>query len=270
MRYRLTKRRMRESWDRCIERARELASSDPAVHPLLIFYADLLGLQRSLAADLKSAKGRPTGVLAQDLQLLRPGIAVFLQTIAADGPELLAKQARRLLSGPQKEIDDLLTVCWSQPSDRQFFAKAVLQPYARYLAEAGVMPVDRRLTMTENRCPFCGGMPQLSMLHGAGGPLEGGGRSLMCATCLTVWPFRRVLCAFCGEEDEPKLGYFHSRQFDHLRVDGCDTCRHYLKTIDLTRLGIAVPLVDEVGGAALDIWAGEHGYEKIELNLVGL
>jgi FdhE protein len=92
----------------------------------------------------------------------------------------------------------------------------------------------------------------------------------LCATCLTTWPFRRVLCAYCGQEDEHKLGYFHSPQYDHLRVDACDTCRHYLKTIDLTRLGVAVPLVDEVAGAALDLWAREQGYEKIELNLVGL
>jgi formate dehydrogenase maturation protein FdhE len=43
-----------------------------------------------------------------------------------------------------------------------------------------------------------------------------------------------------------------------------------LKTIDLGRLGLAVPLVDEVAGATLDVWARSHGYEKIELNLVGL
>jgi FdhE protein len=262
---------MRESWDRCIERAQRLASADEAVRPLLAFYGALLGLQKVLAVGLTpNRNGPPTGALAQDIELLRPGIAAFLGSIAAAGPELLAQQARRLLDGPQKQIDDLITACWHRPSDRQFFAKAVLQPYARFLAEAGVMPLDRELTMAENRCPFCGGIPQLSILHGSGGPLEGGGRSLLCATCLTVWPFRRVLCAHCGEEDEHKLGYFHSPEHDHLRVDACDTCRHYLKTVDLTRLGLAVPLVDEVAGAALDIWAREQGYEKIELNLVGL
>jgi FdhE protein len=85
-----------------------------------------------------------------------------------------------------------------------------------------------------------------------------------------VWPFRRVLCAQCGEEDEHRLGYYHSPAFDHLRVDACDTCRHYLKSVDLSRLGIAVPVVDEVAGAPLDLWALEHDYQKIELNLVGL
>jgi FdhE protein len=270
MRYRLTNSPMRESWDRCLERARQLARADEAVSPLLTFYAALLELQCAIASGLTSGgKGPPTGELTHDLELLRPGIGAFLESMATQGPELLATQARRLIDGPQRAIDDLLTTCWNRPNDRQFFAKAVLQPYARFLAEAGVMPLDRALTMSQNRCPFCGGTPQLGILHGAG-PLEGGGRSLLCATCLTVWPFRRVLCAFCGEEDEPKLAYFHSPPYEHLRVDACETCRRYMKTVDLTTLGLAVPLVDEVAGAALDIWAQERGYEKIELNLVGL
>ena len=43
-----------------------------------------------------------------------------------------------------------------------------------------------------------------------------------------------------------------------------------LRRLDLTRLGLAVPLVDEIYAAPLDLWAREHGYTKIELNLVGL
>ena len=50
----------------------------------------------------------------------------------------------------------------------------------------------------------------------------------------------------------------------------CATCKHYIKGVDLTRLGLAVPLVDEIAAAPLDVWAHEHGYTKIELNLVGL
>ena len=100
--------------------------------------------------------------------------------------------------------------------------------------------------------------------------VDGSTRQLLCATCLTTWPFRRVVCPSCGEEDERKLAYYHSPVMAHVRVDACDSCRRYLKTIDLGRLGLAVPLVDEVAGASLDVWAREHGYEKIELNLLGL
>jgi formate dehydrogenase maturation protein FdhE len=55
-----------------------------------------------------------------------------------------------------------------------------------------------------------------------------------------------------------------------VRIEACDTCKHYLKGVDLTRLGFAVPIVDEIDAASLDLWAREHGYKKIELNLVGI
>src|SRR4029453_6885142 len=145
---------MRDSWDRCIERAQQLANADDATHPLLAFYGALLGLQKVLAAGLTGNRnGAPTGALARDIELLRPGIAAFLGSISAGGPHIPPKQARRLLDGPQREIDDLLTTCWNRPSDRQFFAKAVLQPYARFLAEARAMPLDPQPTNARKHLP---------------------------------------------------------------------------------------------------------------------
>jgi len=122
------------------------------------------------------------------------------------------------------------------PVGQSFFAKVVLQPYAAVLASAAIRPSDRPMRGGDNFCPVCGGAPQLSFLETAA-DADGGGRHLQCATCFTVWPFRRVLCAHCGEENEPRLGYYHSPAFDHVRVDACETCRRYLKTVDLTRLG---------------------------------
>jgi FdhE protein len=99
---------------------------------------------------------------------------------------------------------------------------------------------------------------------------ESGGRDLICATCLTRWPFRRVACASCGEEDPTRVGYYHSPEYDHIRVEACDSCKHYIKGVDLTRYGRAEPFVDEVAAAALDLWARERGYTKIEMNLLGV
>jgi len=260
-----------ESWARRIARAGQLATADETVRPLLTFYGTLLTAQRDLSEFLRSRPGwTPSGSLDRDRTVLRPGVPALLEAIAQAGPQLLALEATQLLQGREAAIDELLVACWLAPSDRQFFAKAVLQPYARWLADCGIAPIDRPSGRSDNRCPFCGGMPQLSILQSTGGSLDGGGRALLCATCLTVWPFRRLLCVYCGEEDERKLGYFHSTAYEQLRIDACDNCRHYLKTVDLTRLGIAVPIVDEVAGASLDIWARQQGYEKIELNLVGL
>jgi formate dehydrogenase maturation protein FdhE len=213
-------------------------------------------LQRDIA-NLLIGRGnsRLTGSLAQDKALLQPGLPPFLEAIEHSGPELLARDARVLLNKPESARDELLEESWRNPSDQQFFAKAVLQPYADALAAAGVPPVDRHLSRADNCCPFCGGMPQLSILQSTGGSLEGGGRGLLCATCLTVWPFRRVLCAHCGEEDERKLGYFQSPR-SSICASTPVTLRRYLKSVDLTKLGIAVPIVDEVAGASLFVGAG--------------
>ena len=260
---------MHESWDTRIERATQLAAHDEAARPLLLFYAQVLGLQRDCDRTLQRYDGRLSGSLERDLEVLGRCVPPILRAMTTIGPAPLAEEAQRMLAAGGAAIDSMLVVGWRAPSDRTFFPKTVLQPYAQRLAGIPVRPVDRGLPPGERVCPFCGGAPQLSILHSTG-DADGGGRMLLCATCFTTWPYRRLRCAHCGEEDEPRLGYFHSPAFDHLRVDVCDTCKRYLKTVDLTRLGVAVPVVDEVAGAPLDVWARDRGYEKIELNLVGL
>jgi FdhE protein len=158
---------------------------------------------------------------------------------------------------------------WRDASDIRFFEKAFLQPYLKWLAETGGTVV-REFDRCERYCPFCGGNPQVSFLQNKETTAESGNRDLICGTCLSSWEFRRVVCANCGEERPAKLGYFHSPEFDHVRIEACDTCKHYIKGIDLTRVGLAEPLVDEIDAAPLDLWAREHGFTKIELNLVGV
>jgi len=140
----------------------------------------------------------------------------------------------------------------------------------RWLAESGGHPFKGGFENIERRCPFCGGMPQVSFLKIKEATSESGNRDLVCATCTINWSFGRVACAYCGEECPTKLGYFHTPEYDHIRIEACDTCKRYIKGVDLTRLGFAIPLVDEVAAAALDVWSQEHGYTKIELNLGGL
>ena len=258
---------MKDSWSQRVARARQLAQGDGPSAALLSSYADLLALQHASFESLKEC-GPPSGSLERDLPAVREQVPPLLHAIAEKGPERLAMEATALLEDGGA-LDRLLLAYWHTPSDQNFFGKAALQPYASWLAESGVDPLDRAMTRADNRCPFCSGRPQLSILVAAS-ESDGGGRQLLCATCLTVWPFRRVVCVYCGEEDERKTGYFHTPAFDHLRLDACESCKHYLKTVDLTKLGLAVPLVDEVAGAPLDLWARERGYEKIELNLLGL
>jgi len=257
-----------ESWSQRISRAEQLASANDAVGPLLDFYVVVLKWQSAFDRRLRSgARGRPSGLLEKDVADLRPEVMNLVEVVGTRAPQPLASEAAALLDNPSA-LDETLLSWWRKPSDRHFIPKASLQPYAQWLVEMR-MPVRPATSGAgDARCPHCGGAPQLSILRGTGP--EDAGRFLLCATCVTPWLFRRVLCAGCGEEDERKLAYYYSPSLDHVRVDVCETCRRYTKTIDLTRLGTAIPLVDEVAAAPLDVWARERGYEKIELNLLGV
>jgi FdhE protein len=57
---------------------------------------------------------------------------------------------------------------------------------------------------------------------------------------------------------------------NYIRVEACDTCKTFLKSVDLSKNGLAVPVVDELASTALTIWADEHGYTKLETNLFGM
>jgi len=269
-------------WTTGIARAEALADADTTTAALLTFTASLLQAQRRIYTRVQTASVPSTaatglsGDLETDLPMLRSSFTPLLDVVASHGPEPLARSASELRLVDRRVLDEMLITYWHAPADDQFFAKALLQPYARALADAQIRPAARNHIQPDQRCPFCGGMPQLAILRtpapGAGTPADGGQRHLQCACCLTVWPFRRILCPHCGEEDERKLGYFHAADsaYPHVRLEVCATCNHYLKAIDLTTLGLAVPLVDEIAASTLDIWAREQGLTKIERNLVGL
>jgi formate dehydrogenase accessory protein FdhE len=257
---------MSESWERRIRRADDLASRDGAAAPLLTFYAQLLRGQKAVYDSL--GPRALTGSIDHDAPVIADAIGPLMTIVAERGPAPLAAEARAILAGDRRNVHARLVEHWSVRADTDFFSKASLQPYATCLVDRAVSLQVSRVP-GDNRCPRCGGAPQLSVLE-AGGAEQGSSRQLQCATCLTPWPFARVLCPYCGEQDEHQLSYFRSPAFDHVRVDACQRCRRYLKTIDLGALGLAVPLVDEVAAAPLDAWAHEHGYEKIELNLLGL
>jgi len=262
---------MSEWWDKQIQRADQLAAEANGSKELLTFYAQLLRAQKGVYDYLRSREGwLPSGDLESDLEVLSSAFPQFLKVVETYGPASLAAEARGLSETNDDVLAERLITYWRSGSDIQFFEKAFLQPYLRWLAESGARPTGRETSLGERYCPFCGGNPQVSFLQNKETTAESGNRDLICGTCLSSWEFRRVVCANCGEERPTKLGYFHSPKFDHVRIEACDTCKHYIKGVDLTRVGFAAPIVDEIDAAPLDLWAREHGYTKIELNLVGV
>lgn len=257
----------RDAWADRVARAERLAAEAGAAAGLLRFYAPLLARQRSISEAMRSAD-QPTGNPGADLERLAPVAIPLVELITGIAPETLAADAALALSaGPSGAVTRAASY-WGSRSERDFLGKALVQPWAEALVSRGFAWRDQA-SGDDRRCPACGGAPQLS-IRTATSEGDAAARHLQCATCLTVWPFRRVVCAACGEEDERALASCESPDFAHVLVETCDSCHRFLKAIDRTRLGIAVPLVDDVASAAMDAWAQANGYRKVELNLVGI
>ena len=250
---------MTPSHEARIARAETLAANHPASAPLLRFYIEIARFQQPVFAELQS-KGQT------DLRLLACHFPELIQLVARRGTDLLKDFAAQNLNGTETQLE-LLSGVWEggevvEPAAR-FYARVLLQPYAEYLASRGDIPVDS----ADPTCPFCNARPVAGVLRGEG---DGGKRWLLCSLCSTEWQYRRVVCPGCGEENKDKLPIYTATEFPAARVDACDTCHTYLKSIDLTKDGHAIPLVDEIATVALNIWAEEHDYVKLETNLLGM
>lgn len=244
--------------DARIARAETLASQASSA-PLLSFYAELARFQAPILSAL-SANGQtdPSALLCYFPDLVK--------LVSRRGTLVLADFAAQHLQTEAARLN-LLLAAWEgegtlDPAAR-FYARVILQPFAEYLASRG----DIQSSGANPTCPFCHARPVAGVLRGEG---EGGKRWLLCSLCSSEWQFRRVLCPGCGEENKDKLPSYTAAEFPAARVEACDTCGTYLKSIDLTKDGHAIPVVDEIATVALNIWAEEHGYMKLETNLLGM
>jgi FdhE protein len=95
-------------------------------------------------------------------------------------------------------------------------------------------------------------------------------RSLLCSLCATEWTFPRILCPSCMENSPEKLPRYTAPEILWMRIEGCDTCHHYVKAVDARKNPEAVAEVDEIGATPLDLVARDRGYTKLEANIVGV
>jgi FdhE protein len=265
-------------WQRRIARAEELGARYSFAAEILRFYAVIARFQEEFYEELGKSFERSRAGSVQSEPFARPLLAEvtgrfgrFLSVVEENGPEALREAARELRDGGDDSHFQLLTVFWNgtetgplPPGPRDFFARAFLQPYAAGIRSRSSV---RWSGPTPYRCPFCKRKPGLGVLRPLG---DGGQRSLVCSFCLAEWEFRRIVCPGCGEENHAKLPVYTAEELKHVRVEGCDSCRSYIKTVDLTKSGLAEPIVDEMASIPLDLWAQKQGYAKLQCNLLQL
>jgi len=117
----------------------------------------------------------------------------------------------------------------------------------------------------EGSCPVCGSHPSIEKLR-----RDDGKRIMRCGFCGTEWHFKRIMCPFCANDDHNSLRYFFveegpSKGRNAFRVDVCDKCKTYIKTLDERKLPESEKVdlyLENMNTIYLDILAQNDGYQS--------
>lgn len=144
--------------------------------------------------------------------------------------------------------------------------RAELRPYVAELARRGISP-DRPRPV--GFCSFCGGPPWIASRMMEEGT-HGAARRLHCALCAAHWQVNRIRCVSCGEESPAKLPILQAGEYPEARLETCETCKVYVKSIDVSTDPRRIPEVDELLSIALDLRVQEDGLGRLEPGMAGV
>jgi formate dehydrogenase accessory protein FdhE len=257
-------------FERRAARAELLFRPSSAAEAPLRFAAGLYRVQGQIAAGIEAAHGEAplTGHLDDDAERLLPRLSAVIEYAAREGPELLANEARARQEDLPSTARTRLFVYWAgdRPSTEDYLSRAMLRPYVEFLRSINTAP-DR--VHRQGQCPFCGGFPWISARRDAS-TMEGARRMLGCALCGGEWTFGRILCPSCFEGEPARLPSFQSEKHPTVRIEACETCHRYLKSLDLSEDARPIPEVDDLVSLSMDLWAVDQGFTRIEPGLAGL
>jgi FdhE protein len=153
------------------------------------------------------------------------------------------------ISGDAEESDDDvfdLVDLFLEESLRPALEK-VVEKYGSRIVESG---------WSEGYCPICGKEPKIGEIKE-----EEGRRYLFCNQCGYEWHFKRIVCPFCGNDEQQALAYFTVEGDERYRVDVCNMCKRYIKMVDFRESKEEANLdVEDIATLHLDMLANDEGY----------
>lgn len=260
-------------------------------------YRDILSLFQSLFAYIEGKEdatgiafalpdGRGAKRVSSGLPLLSPknlsveresaasflsGILDVMRGASRDpsGKEEL-ERIGRAIEAKSLNLSGLFGACLSRESKVLEEAAAAIPVSAPLLTFVLEVPLKTALSLaaesvepgsvagwTEGRCPVCGSRPGMDELAE-----EEGKRYLYCSSCAFHWPFPRIKCPHCGNQDPETLSCFSAGD-GPTRVSVCRKCRRYIKTRDSRKGNAGVPLdAEDLSTLHLDLLAAKEGFER--------
>jgi FdhE protein len=208
------------------------------------YFRDLLeiGKKKSPEESARILEELASGALSYEA-LVRNSFTESLEELPEEGED--AGEEERAAEG-EDEVFDLLTL----------FVEESLRPSLEKIAE-WYAPLLKKKGWNEGFCPICGREPKLAEIRS-----DEGTRFLFCNQCGYEWSYLRLKCPFCGNDDQDTLAYFSVEGEEQYRVDVCNNCNRYIKTVDFRKMNRPACLdVEDLATIHLDILANEEGYE---------
>lgn len=134
------------------------------------------------------------------------------------------------------------------------------KPFFESVSESLASEIEDNLWQ-KGSCPVCAGRPLMTKLR-----RQDGKRIFQCWICGSNWQFPRIKCPFCENEDEASLRFFFTDEKSPFRVDVCDKCKGYIKTLDERKISEGREpdlVIEDIVSGYLDIMAEEEGYNRV-------
>lgn len=156
----------------------------------------------------------------------------------------------------EEKIDRVLNEIGIDKKIITFLLKESIRPSIQESIKKLINEVDRE-TWSKNICPICGSLPFISILKE-----EVGKRYLICPYCECRWRYDRIACPFCENRQQESLQYFYAEQQEEYRINTCEKCKQYIKTLDQREKEFIDPVLEDISTLHLDILATRKGYKR--------
>ncbi len=168
-----------------------------------------------------------------------------------------------LLKGNDRFFETSATDTGADKNALAFVAYNSMVPSLELCAGQLSYYLDTAAVWQKGYCPICGSIAGLAVLG------EDGKRELVCSFCHHRWRAPRIFCAFCENTQTTQLHYFFAEKEKDLRVDVCDRCQQYIKTVDGRVASRPIyPPLELVASLHLDIIAADKGFKgAVPLNI---
>ncbi len=245
------------------------ATSTPEIEPIPIA-GDLLSARRQeglplidkteFRIDLAAAR-RLFDALCDAAVLPEGGLSVDagpLKKVVADGDIDPENLFRAVLNDDEAAFADAARKTGLESAVIEFFAYNSIKPSLTVCRDHLSPHLDATGDWDKGYCPVCGGLPVLSALS-----IDAGARRLFCAVCWHDWSAPRMRCPYCDHAEPKHHPYLHTTEEPEYRVDLCENCRSYMKTVDLRQLPRPFhPPLEALATLHLDMTAREKGYRS--------